>query len=244
MIETRWDNSIASILFNRPEKKNALTPPMLSRFVDEVVATQSKARAVVIGGVGDAFCSGFDLSLCESDPTALESLLRGLTAAILALRRHPSPVLIAAHGAAIAGGCALLGGADIALSNADAKLGYPVVLLGISPGVSGPFLAAAVGSGNARARMLDPRLISGRDALNIGLVHECLATPSEVLPRAASIAAELAGKPRSGMESTKSWLNELDHTTDDQIASAALHASLALVGTPEQRERLAKALAR
>lgn len=238
MIESAWQGEIAIIRFNRPDRKNALTPPMIDRFSQEVAATHGRARAVVIAGQGDALCSGFDLALCLDDPAILSALLRGLTQAILALRRHPAPIVIAAHGAAIAGGCALLGGGDVVITNNDAKLGYPVIPLGISPAISAPFLSNAVGGGNARARLLDPRLIGGLEALRIGLVHECVATAAEVLPRAMTIAADLAAKPRAGMECTKAWLNELDGSLDRTRAERALGASLGLVGSAEERERL------
>lgn len=243
MIETVWNNSIATIFFNRPEKKNALTPPMLEKFIEAIGATHG-ARSLVIAGRGGVFCSGFDLDLCHQDSAALEALLRGLTGAILALRKHAAPVVVAAHGAAIAGGCALVGGADVALTNTEAKLGYPVVILGISPAVSAPFLTAAIGGGHARARLLEPRIVSGGEALHIGLVHECLDSAQDVLPRAMQIAESLAAKPRSAMAATKSWLDELDGATDTDVVYHALDASLSLVNSPEQRERLAKAIAR
>jgi enoyl-CoA hydratase/carnithine racemase len=142
------------------------------------------------------------------------------------------------HGAAIAGGCALLGGGDIVITHADCKLGYPVVKLGISPAVSMPFLMPAVGPAAARARALDPALISGTEALRIGLAHECLAEPREVLPRARAIAADIAAKPSVGLRVTKAWMNELDSTADAARTSRGLNTSLALVGSPEERERL------
>jgi hypothetical protein len=54
-----------------------------------------------------------------------------------------------------------------------------------------------------------------------------------------AIAAGLAAKPRPGMAATKRLLNELDGSLDDARADAALGASLALVGSAEERERLA-----
>ncbi|MBY0458098.1 MAG: HDOD domain-containing protein, partial [Gemmataceae bacterium] len=46
-------------------------------------------------------------------------------------RECSAPIVLAAHGAAIAGGCALLGGADVVITHHEAKIGYPVVRLGI-----------------------------------------------------------------------------------------------------------------
>ena len=217
---------------------------MIDGFTREIAATRGRARAIVVCGAGDVFCSGFDLALCLDDSSVLSALLRGLSTAIVTMKRHPSPIVIAAHGAAIAGGCALLGGGDVVVTNRDAKLGYPVTPLGISPAVSAPFLTAAVEGGNARARELDPRLIHGQEALRIGLAHECVATAAEVLPRAMAIASDRAAKPRCGVEATKFWLNELDGSSDSATVQLALAASLGLVGSSEERERLAAFFAR
>jgi enoyl-CoA hydratase/carnithine racemase len=242
MIWTTFENSIATVALARPEKKNALTPAMLADFNRAIGSVDSAARALLVHGEGDAFCSGFDLSLCLDNSDALRDLLTGLSVAIASLRNLPIPVVMAVHGAAIAGGCALLGGADIVITHAEAKLGYPVVKLGISPAVSMPFLMPAVGPAAARARALDSSLISGAEALRIGLAHECLpaGSASEVLPRAIAIAREVAAKPAAGVRATKAWLNELDGTGDPSRAANGLRTSLSLVGSAEERERLAE----
>ena len=168
----------------------------------------------------------------------LRELLSGLSRAILALRAAPQPVVIAALGAAIAGGCALLGGADYVVTDACAKIGYPVTRLGISPAVSAPFVLPHVGPAAARARLLDSTLIDGREALRIGLAHECLASAAEATARAEQIAAELAAKPTIGLRATKQLLDELDGTNPTGAAERALGVSLGLVGSAEQAERL------
>ncbi len=239
MIRSSFETQIATITLARPEKKNALTPAMLADLNGAIASTDPVAKVLLLHGDGDAFCSGFDLSLCRDNSDALRDLLSGLSGAIAALRELPIPVILAVHGAAIAGGCALLGGADIVITHADCKLGYPVVKLGISPAVSMPFLMPAVGPAHARARALDPSLITGEEARRIGLAHECLVAPTDVLPRARTIAAELAAKPAVGLTATKSWLNELDCTADPTRAGRGLITSLALVGSIEERERLA-----
>ncbi len=238
MIRSSLDNDIATITLARPEKKNALTPAMLADLRLAIAAIDPAAKVVLVCGEGDAFCAGFDLSLCRENSDALRELLTGLSAAIAALRAIAVPVVMSVHGAAIAGGCALLGGGDIVITHADCKLGYPVVKLGISPAVSMPFLMPAVGPAAARARALDSALISGTEAHRIGLAHECLAEPREVLPRARVIAAEFAAKPSVGLRVTKAWMNELDSTADAARTSRGLNTSLALVGSPEERERL------
>ncbi len=248
MIKVSWSGEagreVASIVLDRPDKRNAMTPEMLERFCAAVQETRNRARAVIIRGEGDVFCSGFDLAMCLRDQNVLVALLRGLSRAIIALRELPAPVVAAVQGAAIAGGCALLCGADVVVTHEEAKLGYPVVRLGISPGVNAPFLMRSMGGGATRARLLDTQLISGADAMRLGLAHECLACAADVTQRATTIASELAQKPAPALAATKRWLDELDELSDPLWVERALNASLELVGSVEERERLAHFLAK
>ena len=241
MIRTATKHSqggpIGVITLDRPDKKNALTPDMLGGLL-AAIAEVRHTSAIVLEGNGAAFCAGFDLTLCRENSDALTVLLTSLSAAIRALRLCEAPVVIAAHGAAIAGGCALLGGADYVITHSEAKIGYPVVRLGISPAVSAPFLRQSIGDGRARERLLDSTLITGWDALRLGLAHECLEDAGKVRDRAMAVAEQFAAKPRWGMAATKRWLNEVDGSDRSELADRALATSLALVGTPEERERL------
>lgn len=233
---------VAHIVIDRPDKRNALTAEMMMslREAQEHVAADPATRAVIVRGEGAAFCSGFDLDACRDDPLAMRSLLTGLSNTIRALRKCSCPVVMAAHGAAIAGGCALLGGADIVVTDANAKFGYPVTRLGVSPAVSSPFLRQMVGDGHARARLLDSDLIDGRHAHRIGLAHYLVERAEEVLPRAREIATSLALKPRQALRETKHWLNELDGSLNAHAIDGALHASLGLAGGAEERALLTK----
>jgi len=233
--------TVAVVTMDRQEKRNALTPDLLeniAQVADLVHAGEGRAQAVVLAGAGKAFCAGFDMELCRDDEMAMADLLTRLLKAVRALRRLTVPVVAAAHGAAIAGGCALLSGCDFVVTDEHAKLGYPVVKLGVSPAVSSTTLRLAVGDGAARRLMLDPGLISGAEAHRIGLAHECVSSPGDVASCAMELASGLARKPHHAMVATKRWLNEIDGSVDDDLHESALRASLALAGGPEERARL------
>lgn len=245
MFQSEAHGNVAVFRFDRADKKNALLPGMLRSLV-AAIDTAASAHVIVVSGVGSTFCSGFDLSSCRDDPDAavLSELLQALSKACRAIRQSPCPVVVSAQGGAIAGGCALAASADFVVTHADAKLGYPVVKLGISPAISGPALAATIGGGAARTRLLDSTLISGSRAFELGLAHECVGTLEACETRAIGLAQELAGKPRHALGYTKRWLNEVDGSLRVSELDAALEASLALVGQQEQREMLAQVWAK
>lgn len=230
------DAAIASLVWQRPEKRNALTPSMLGAALHLLSEVPPDARVLLLEGEGDVFCAGFDLSLCVATPdgSVMRELLTGLSRLVAALRALPIPVVAGVQGGAIAGGCALLGGADVVIADPAAKLGYPVTRLGISPGVSAPFMIPTLGAGPTRARQLDPGLIDARCAFEIGLVHRLTATPADVRPEARRVAAELALKPPHALAATKRWLMELDHVTPNAVAEG-LGASVRLTGGEEER---------
>jgi methylglutaconyl-CoA hydratase len=239
VIRAALESAVYSVVIARPEKRNALTPEMQDALLGAVRSVPPAARVLLLSGEGPVFCGGFDLKRCLEQPGTLAALLRGLAAVVTELKNAAVPVVCAAQGAAIAGGCALLGGCDLVITNDAARLGYPVTPLGISPAISAPYLRQLVGDGASRERLLDPALIGGARAVAFGLAHESLPTPEAVLPRARRAAADLAAKPASALAATRAWLREIEEATGPAGGpGGALTASLSLVGSAEERERL------
>lgn len=243
-VYTHDDGPVRLVIMNRPDRKNAQTPTLLTALLVEVERCGRDGKALVVAGEGDAFCAGFDMKLVHEQPQVLADLLRGLSSVIRAMRRMDGPVVVAGHGAAIAGGCALLGGGDIAVTDQAARLGYPVVKLGVSPAVNGPSLANNMGTGRARERTLDPGLIDGREALRTGLVQVCCDIKEDVIPTAVKWAKRMAAFDREAWVATKRHLNELDGSASDDRFENALAASLGLVGSKDQIDRVAGLWAR
>lgn len=235
---------VGVVLLDRAERRNALTPDMLDELMAGVKGVADDgARCVLLAGEGRVFCAGFDLRLCAEDPAGgtMRALLEGLSRAVEVMRALDVPVVASAHGAAIAGGCALLGGADVVVSHAEARLGYPVARLGVSPAVSAPFLGADTTSGGVRRVMLEPEPISGAEAARLGLVHVLAGDSEATRVEASAIASRLARKPRSGASATRRWLLEIASWGVGVDAAGGLAASSDLVGGEEERLRIASA---
>lgn len=238
-IRTQLDGRVLLLILNRPEKRNALTPAMLTELVQEATKCRPLCDAIVLCGEGGVFCSGFDMKLVHEQPGTLDLLLKGLSEAISDLRSLGLPIVVAAHGAAVAGGCALLGAGDVVVTDQDAQLGYPVVKLGISPAVSAPTVLNSTSPGAVRARLLDPQLIDGREARRIGLVQVCCDIKEDVVPRALREARLLASKPAHAMLATRQLLDSLCDSLTPASRVKALSASLALADSDDQRARVA-----
>jgi enoyl-CoA hydratase/carnithine racemase len=234
------NHRIAIIAFDRPDKRNALTPEMLTQLIDLAPKAAEDHDAIVLTGEGKSFCSGFDLALCQTTPdgSIMRQLLTGLSNACQTLKAIDKPVVIAAHGAAIAGGCAILGGADIVVTNNAAKLGYPVTKIGVSPAVSAPFFGASVPQGVCREKLLLPILFAGEHAHKIGLAHLLTDEPEQVIELALETAANLASKPPAAYAATKQLVAKLEDPNQSETARMGLTASLQLTGKPEEQRML------
>ena len=163
MIRVEKHGLVSIVSLNRPDKRNAMVPAMLDELDAKIKECAIGARALVILGEGKSFCAGFDLKQCANDPggETMRALLTGLSTVVQTMRALEIPVVLGVHGAAVAGGCAMLGGADIVVADVQAKLGYPVVKIGVSPAVSAAFMMGSITPGAVRTRMLDTELISG-----------------------------------------------------------------------------------
>lgn len=229
---------IAVIRLSRPEKRNAMTPEMLRELLAAIQQPPDGTRALVICGVGAAFCAGFDLAMCKADTSGktMRELLSGLSACVRWMRASALPIVVAAHGSAIAGGCALVAAADVVVADRGCKLGYPVVRIGVSPAVNAPFVNEALGPGRSRERLLDTALVRAEHA--DGLVHELVDGPADVLARAMAVAGQLAAKGPAAIAATKKLLADIAATRSMDAAERSLAASLSLVGGDEERRML------
>ena len=68
MIKVSKDNGIAILKLNRPEKRNALHPTMVSQIKNELaeISNDKETKALIITGEGNAFCAGADLEYLNS----------------------------------------------------------------------------------------------------------------------------------------------------------------------------------
>src|SRR5579862_3335084 len=103
LVDTQPDG-VAVVTVNDPERRNAITPPM----IEEVIAAfdrleaDASVGAVVITGAPPAFCAGADLSALGASPSP--EGLRGIYEAFLRVGRSPLPTIAAVNGAAVGAG--------------------------------------------------------------------------------------------------------------------------------------------
>lgn len=207
----------ATLTLNDPDRRNAMSLAMFDALDAAVaeLALRDDVIALHLRGNGPAFCAGFDLPAAVEDHALLATFIERLSALNRALRRGPQVVIASVHGAALAGGCALVSACDFVICTADVRLGYPVHRIGISPAVTIPTLAQALGEGHTRELLMSGRIIDGAEAHRIGLVTHLVADASQLDADATDLAARIASHGQHAVRVTRQWINELDGSLDD-----------------------------
>ena len=240
IVKLGFEDSIATIVLNDPKRRNAMSIAMFDALDDALsnVAPRSDVHVLLLRGNGKAFCSGFDLAAAIDDPTLMKQYIDRLSTTIRTLRRLPQVVVAAVHGAAIAGGCAMVSACDIVIASATAKFGYPVHKIGVSPAVNIPTLQQAIGPGAARSLLMGGELIDGATAHSQGLVHHLADDDEAVLAKAISMCQRLTEQSPQALRVTKHWLNELDGSLDNDLFDGPRDGSAEIANSDEAIGRL------
>jgi enoyl-CoA hydratase/carnithine racemase len=194
LVETSVEGRVGLVRLNRPEARNALSPEMRARLLEELerLDADPETGCIVIAGSDEFFAAGADIrALAErpvdapADPAGIEFWQR--------LAALATPTIAAVSGYAFGGGCELALACDMIVADEKAKLGQPEVKLGIIPGGGGTQrLARAIGRQRAMELVLTGRSFDARAAFEWGLVNRCAAEGAwleEALDLARRVAA-------------------------------------------------------
>ena len=191
---------VATITLNRPEKRNALSIAVRDAVSDALdrLALDEGAKVVVVTGVGEVFCAGFDLREFEQ-PELADELWASSDRFHRAWLQFPLPTVAAVNGPALAGGFDLAVMCDVRVASETARFAHPELSFGDV--VYGP-LHDLVGGAVARDLCLTGRAMDAPQALTAGLVS-AVVPPGELGARVAATGAAIARAPREVLLRTK-----------------------------------------
>jgi methylglutaconyl-CoA hydratase len=225
----------ATIILNRPEKRNALSRLVLDELQQALtdLHLEKKVRAVILTGAGDVFCAGMDLfemmETAKSDDPHPQwyqdaEQLREILETML---RYPKPIIAAVNGPALAGGVGLVAACDYVLAAPEAKFGLPEPKRGIMAGIISPLLAFRVGGGQAARLLVTTQTIDATEAHRIGLVHEIVKSNDHCWAAAHAWAEEIAKSAPTAIQLTKRMIYENigEHLFTLLSAGAAMSAT-------------------
>lgn len=213
------EDRLATLTFNRPEKRNPLNEDILLE-LDELLCQardDPTVRVLLFTGSGNTFCAGADLSLTKGvdDPREREAIFREfaprrtrLTERVLSTLVHLEPITIAAvNGYAVGGGWGLVLGCDLRIAVESAEFWFPEVDLGapLSP-VMVALLAAHVGPARMKEMILTCRHYTAKELLTLGMLTQIV--PQDLLaPTVSALAQRLAEKNPTAALVSKATVN-------------------------------------
>ena len=229
-IRYEFQQSVATITLNRPEKKNPLTFDSYAELRDlfRAMTAADDVHAIVIRGDGQNFCSGGDVHeiigpLTGLDMPGLLAFTRLTGDVVKAMRACPQPIIAAIDGICAGAGAMLALGADLRFGTARSKTYFlfnRVGLAGCDMGACA-LLPRVVGQGRAAELLYTGRGLGGEEAERWGFLNR-LCTPEALDEQAQSLAQELAEGPTFANGMTKKMLQqEWAMSVDEAIESEA-----------------------
>jgi enoyl-CoA hydratase/carnithine racemase len=212
-IRAEKDGAIGWIVFDHPERRNAISVEMwqqLPQAVDEFEADDA-VRVVVMRGEGDTFIAGADISQFESQRTGAAARDYDAQSARTfgALARMQKPLLAQIRGFCVGGGCAIALTADMRYAADDAVFAIPAARLGLGYQLGGlESLSNVVGPANAKEIFFTARRFSAEEALQKGLVN-AIRPAAELEAFVRETAEQIAANAPLTVQSVKLIVGEI-----------------------------------
>ena len=207
MADLLWevDDGVGLITLNRPERKNAFSDEMLSRWEEVLVEARGddRVRAIVVTGAGDAFCAGGDVKAMADAPvgpaptagTVRQGLIETVHRIPYALERLDTPVIAAVNGAAVGAGMDMALMCDMRFAGRSARFSEGYIRAGLIPGDGACyFLPRLVGLAKALELLLSADFVDAAEALRIGIVNR-VYDDEVLLAETLAFAGRLAHSP-------------------------------------------------
>ena len=190
------NNSLATVIINRPKKLNALNRATIKDLSKafKTLAKDKTIRAIILTGNGEkAFVAGADISEFAnySVKEGKDLAAKGQQALFNLIENLSTPVIAAVNGFALGGGLELAMACHFRIASNNAKMGLPEVSLGVIPGYGGTQrLPQLIGKGRAMELIMSAGMIDAEKALSYGLVNY-VVPQEELLPLCLKIAGKI-----------------------------------------------------
>jgi enoyl-CoA hydratase/carnithine racemase len=215
------EGAIATLTFNRPEKRNPLNEEILLELEDMLhrVRDDPQARVMIFTGSGNTFSAGADLAQIRGvgDEQERQRIFaqyrkrRGrLVGRVLDVLVNLEPITIAAvNGYAVGGGWALVLGCDFKIAVEEAQFWFPEVDLGVPlSAASTALLAAHVGPTLAKEIIITCRRYTAAELLGMGMLNR-VVKKDQLHPAVDELAQSLVAKNQSAVMGSKLIVNAI-----------------------------------
>ena len=202
LLHTCDERGVHTLTLNAPRSFNVLSEGMMREFQSalDAVASDPKARVVVVAAQGRALCAGHDLKQMRATPELAyyQTLFATCSRLMMSVRKLEVPVIARVQGLATAAGCQLVAQCDLAVAVREATFGVNGIDVGLFCATPSVALSRNMLPKQAMEMLLTGDFISADEAKARGLVNRVVnadALDAEV----ASLVERLLSKPREAL---------------------------------------------
>ena len=204
------DQHVATITFNRAEKQNTISGPMLNRLAELMLKADAdpEIRAIVITGSGKFFCAGLDLrgsdisnNLATNKKSPVTLDLKNTPPTVL--HNLDTPTIASINGSAAGYGMDLALGCDIRVMADSAKLAAAFTARGVVPESGGTWiLPRLIGWAKASEIIFTGKTLLAEECLELGLVSH-MVNNNEVGEKSLEIARQISSRAPLAVQASK-----------------------------------------
>ena len=204
------DQHVATITFNRAEKQNTISGPMLNRLSELMLKADEdpEIRAIVITGSGKFFCAGLDLrgsdissNLATNNKSPVTLDLKNTPPTVL--HNLDTPTIASINGSAAGYGMDLALGCDIRVMADSAKLAAAFTARGVMPESGGTWiLPRLIGWAKASEIIFTGKTLLAEECLELGLVSH-MVNNNEVGEKSLEIARQISSRAPLAVQASK-----------------------------------------
>lgn len=203
----------------------------------ETLDDEQETKAIILSSTGDrAFCAGVAVEDHLGDK--LSGMIEAFGALFETFRGGETPIIAAADGRALGGGCELVAGCDMAVASADAVFGQPEINLGTFPPVAAALFPELMSEAAAFELVMTGDNVGAERARDLGIVNR-VVEPEAVDEEAAELASSFVDKsgPVVGM-AKQAFYDVADKESFAEALEAADEHSIEITSTEDGQEGL------
>ena len=235
----KFENGVATVTLNRPEKKNPLTFDSYEELRSTFYALDHdyRVKVVVIRGAGGNFCSGGDVHeiigpLTKMKPEGLLKFTRMTGDLVRAMRHCPQPIIAAVEGICAGAGAIMAMASDIRFGQLGCKTAFLFSRVGLSGADMGAcaILPRIIGHGRAAELLFTGRDMTSEEGLAWGFFNRVV---EDVMAETYALADQIANGPTIAHCVTKRQLDAEWNMTIDQALEAEARAQARCMETKD-----------
>jgi feruloyl-CoA hydratase/lyase len=225
------EDRIAWVRFNRPDKRNAMSPTLNRRMMEvlDELEYRDDVGVLVLSGEGDAWSAGMDLKeyFRETEAGGLGAVRKAQRESYgwwRRLRWYQKPTIAMVNGWCFGGGYGPLYSCDLAIAAEEAKFGLSEINWGILPGGGATKVVTdLIPMRDAMYHALTGEMIDGRKAAEWRLVNEAVPL-AKLKARVTELAHVLLAKNPVALKATKDAIRRVNEMTYDNAEDYLVRA--------------------